>query len=200
MNMIFLCLNFLFKSLVYALVFFMKSIITIKQQFSYFFTILYSLCSNTIEALIGKDKLLSYKLKNSNIPTHIGVIVTENNLLKLLSLIDIISNSKIAKLTLYDPFNYYSDLELQKNQKSLKINYYNFKNANNDLIASFVKSKSNKVNKLNKNYKEKSAEINRLLTKKKSDELPELILLLKNKQYVSLFGFPFTLLENSEIL
>ena len=193
--------NFLFKSLVYALVFFLKFITTFRLQCSYLFTKLYSILSTFMEILIGKENLLRYKLKNSNIPNHIGLIITENNMLKLLGLIDLIRYSNIAKLTIYDPFNYYSDLELNKNEKHLKIKYYNFQNANNDLIASFVKSKnSNKNNKFNKSCKDKTAEINRLLTKKKNDDLPELILLLKNRQYVSLFGFPFTLLENSEIL
>ena len=201
MKMILSSFNFLFKSFVYALVFFLKYIITIRLQFSYLLTKLYSILSTFIELLIGKEKLLNYKLKNSNIPNHIGLIITEYNMLKLLSLIDLIKYSKIAKLTLYDPFNYYSHLELNKNEKNLKIKYYNFQNANNDLITSFVKSKNNnKINKFNKNHKEITAEINRLLTKKKSQNLPELILLLKNKQYVSLFGFPFTLLENTEIL
>jgi hypothetical protein len=89
-------------------------------------------------------------------------------------------------------------------QYDLVITYINYPEANDELIKRMVKgnftlppqysymdSKFEKV-KDNNNYKN-------FLTKKSADFLPELILSFCNEE-LCLYGYPFTMLENAEIM
>ena len=97
--------------------------------------------------------------------------------------------------------------------------FIGFKEANNDLINKIVKEKKPKIygnypdvykwfdkdNKNNYNDKKVDKEFKKYLTRKNEISLPELIITFGKNKYlfyedICLYGFPFTLLENCEII
>ena len=114
-----------------------------------------------------------------------------------------------------------------KNKQNSEINLYicliGFNEANDNLIKNIIKQKTIKIydnypdvykwfnkNKKNKNKNNKDndknkKEFEKYLTRKDEVSLPELIITFGKNKYlfyedVCLFGFPFTLLENTEII
>ena len=117
------------------------------------------------------------------------------------------------------------NFEIYKNDKNstfLEFNFYicfiNFKNANDDLIEKIIKEKETKIygnypsvykwfdkKKKNINKNENKKEFEKYLTRKNEESLPELVITFGKNKYlfyedICLYGFPFTLLENSEII
>jgi len=97
--------------------------------------------------------------------------------------------------------------------------FIGFKDANDDLIIKIVKEKKTKIygnypdvykwfdkdNKNNYNDKKVDKEFKKYLTRKNEISLPELIITFGKNKYlfyedICLYGFPFTLLENCEII
>ena len=110
---------------------------------------------------------------------------------------------------------------------NLFISYISFKEANEDLINKIVKEKKTKIygnypetykwfdNSIKNDTKNKSdkdsgndkkkKEFQKYLTRKNEESLPELIITFGKNKYlfyedICLYGFPFTLLENTEII
>ena len=117
------------------------------------------------------------------------------------------------------------NLEIYKNNKNsqlLETNLYlcfiNFKQANDDLIEKIIKENKTKIygnypsvykwfdtnkEKINKNNIKK--EFEKFLTRKNEESLPELVITFGKNKYlfyedICLYGFPFTLLESTEII
>ena len=124
-----------------------------------------------------------------------------------------IKNNKIIEKHLYGAKN--SD-----NENQFYITIIKFKDANGNLINNVVKQKNNTIygnypdvykwfnnneseveNKNNKDLKEHE----KYYTRKNDESLPELVVTFGKNKYlyyedICLFGFPFTILENSEII
>ena len=116
------------------------------------------------------------------------------------------------------------NIGLYKNDKNgLEVNFYicfiSFKHSNDDLIEKIIKEKKTKIydnypnaykwfdkkkENVNKND-DKKKEYEKYLTRKNEESLPELVITFGKNKYlfyedICLFGFPFTLLENTEII
>ena len=126
-----------------------------------------------------------------------------------------IKNGKIIEKII----NYKDD---KKNKKSLlsEYNFYicliGFKEANDNLINKIIKQKEIKIygnypdvykwfNKNKHNKSDIKKEYEKYLTRKDEESLPELVITFGKNKYlfyedICLYGFPFTLIENSEII
>lgn len=136
----------------------------------------------------------------------------------------------IKHMNIYDPFNelkidgfknkiekFYNknfsilirdenNLKLEKTNYDIIISIISFKNANEELIqnlnTSLLPPHLNYLdsgNLLSSNLKNYKYEYEKFLTRKKCDYLPELIFFFGEEE-INLYGYPFTLLENAEIL
>ena len=115
------------------------------------------------------------------------------------------------------------NIGFKKNDKDgSEVNFYicfiNFKHSNDDLIEKMIKEKKTKIygnypsvykwfdkKKENINKNEIKKEFEKYLTRKNEESLPELVITFGKNKYlfyedICLFGFPFTLLENTEII
>ena len=90
-----------------------------------------------------------------------------------------------------------------------------FNESNNNLLNNIVKNKEIKIYgnypdvykwfNHNNNNKDVKIEYEKFLTRKNEDSLPELVIIFGKNKYlfyedICLYGFPFTLLENTEII
>ena len=91
-----------------------------------------------------------------------------------------------------------------------------FNESNNNLLNTIIKNKEIKIygnypdvykwfNHNNNNNKTIKKEYEKFLTRKNEDSLPELVIIFGKNKYlfyedICLYGFPFTLLENTEII
>ena len=158
--------------------------------------------------LISVQKLLEQLtekvIKNENIQGKINIHISYNE-------------SKNNK-------NFEKHLQIDKKSKNLKeIQFYiciiSFKEANDNLINKIVKEKNAKIygnypdvykwfnnkNDNNSNNEKITKEFEKYLTRKNEESLPELVITFGKNKYlfyedICLYGFPFTLLENSEII
>ena len=115
----------------------------------------------------------------------------------------------------------YIKIEKKENNKSksseIKFNIclISFNESNNNLLNTIVKKKEIKIYgnypdvykwfNHNNNNKDVKIEYEKFLTRKNEDSLPELVIIFGKNKYlfyedICLYGFPFTLLENTEII
>lgn len=116
----------------------------------------------------------------------------------------------------------YIKIEKKENNKSknseIKFNIclISFNESNNNLLNTIVKNKEIKIygnypdvykwfNHNNSSNKSVKLEYEKYLTRKNEDSLPELVIIFGKNKYlfyedICLYGFPFTLLENTEII
>jgi hypothetical protein len=115
----------------------------------------------------------------------------------------------------------YIKIEKKENNKSksseIKFNIclISFNESNNNLLNTIVKNKEIKIYgnypdvykwfNHNNNNKDVKIEYEKFLTRKNEDSLPELVIIFGKNKYlfyedICLYGFPFTLLENTEII
>jgi hypothetical protein len=130
-----------------------------------------------------------------------------------------IKNGKIMEKIIRNN-NKNKNKSLLNTEKNLYICLISFKEANDDLINKIIKEKETKIynnypdvykwfnkkkNKNNDANDKSKKEFEKYLTRKNEESLPELVVTFGKNKYlfyedICLYGFPFTLLENTEII
>ena len=130
----------------------------------------------------------------------------------------------IKNLNIYDPFsiintnnlelirNYTKDkkifintgkeIKADSNKYNLILSIINFNQANNDLIERVIKNENIlpiHYGANNVRYSSNDNDYKNYLTKKSEEYLPEMLLYFGDRE-ICLYGYPFTLLENSELM
>ena len=201
--------------IVYLITQIMKIYINFKNDVKYFFHIIKFFLIFQNKKSYFKKIIKLYKI---NFPKHISIVLNNYKNFDIKILLDFIDFCELTKeikiLSIYDPFN------ILKNEKKIfndKINIFiiDFKEANNNLIKNILKNNKryptefekihNNDNNFDYNKEINENKIEKFYTRKNSNNniLPEIIITFNNNNYfedICLYGYPFTLLENCEII
>ena len=193
----------------------MQIYIKFKYDLKYYFHIFKSFLIFQNKKSYFKKIIKLYKI---NFPKHISIILNSDKNFDIKILFDFIEfcelTNEIKILSIYDPFN------ILKNEKKIFNNKINiiiidFKEANNNLIKNILKNNKryptefekihNNDNNFDYNKEINENKIEKFYTRKNTNNniLPEIIITFNNKNFyedICLYGYPFTLLENSEII
>lgn len=193
----------------------MQIYINFKNDLKYYFHLFKSFLIFQNKKSYFKKIIKLYKI---NFPKHISIILNNDKNFNIRILFDFIEfcelTNEIKILSIYDPFN------ILKNEKKISNNKINiiivdFKEANNNLIKNILKNNKryptefdkihNSDNNFDYNKEINENKIEKFYTRKNTNNnvLPEIIITFNNKSFyedICLYGYPFTLLENAEII
>ena len=193
----------------------MQIYINFKNDLKYYFHLFKSFLIFQNKKSYFKKIIKLYKI---NFPKHISIILNNDKNFNIKILFDFIEfcelTNEIKILSIYDPFN------ILKNEKKISNNKINiiivdFKEANNNLIKNILKNNKryptefdkihNSDNNFDYNKEINENKIEKFYTRKNTNNnvLPEIIITFNNKSFyedICLYGYPFTLLENAEII
>ena len=194
----------------------MQIYINFKNDLKYYFHLFKSFLIFQNKKSYFKKIIKLYKI---NFPKHISIILNNDKNFNIRILFDFIEfcelTNEIKILSIYDPFNILKNEKKISNNNKINIIIIDFKEANNNLIMNILKNNKryptefekihNSDNNFDYNKEINENKIEKFYTRKNTNNnvLPEIIITLNNKSFyedICLYGYPFTLLENAEII
>lgn len=194
----------------------MQIYINFKNDLKYYFHLFKSFLIFQNKKSYFKKIIKLYKIK---FPKHISIILNNDKNFNIRILFDFIEfcelTNEIKILSIYDPFNILKNEKKISNNNKINIIIIDFKEANNNLIKNILKNNKryptefdkihNSDNNFDYNKEINENKIEKFYTRKNTNNnvLPEIIITFNNKSFyedICLYGYPFTLLENAEII